>query len=148
MIWRALFVYAHLLAAGLAGGLLLAEYWMLARPLDRRQLRLLATVDMGYLLALIAVVATGLARASIGAGLQYYLGNRLFLLKLGILGLVAVAAVAATVRIVVWSREVRVTAFAPLTRDVERLRAVLGLQLGCFALLPLPAVLVSRGFGG
>ena len=41
MIWRALFTYLHLLAAGLAAGLLLGQHWLLKRPVDRTQLGLL-----------------------------------------------------------------------------------------------------------
>jgi putative membrane protein len=148
MIWTALFAYAHLLAAGIAGALLVAENWLLARPLDRRQLQLLARADLGYLLAVIAVVATGMARASFGAGLRHYLANPLFLLKLGIAAAWILAALVAAGQIAAWTREARpAPTFAPLSRDLERLRVLLALQVGLLALLPLPAALVARGFG-
>jgi hypothetical protein len=54
MIWPALFTYLHLLAAGLAAGLLLGQHWLLKRPLDRIQLGLLGAMALGQLLAAIA----------------------------------------------------------------------------------------------
>ena len=37
MIWRALFAYLHLVAAGLTAAMLVGQYWMLRRPVDRVQ---------------------------------------------------------------------------------------------------------------
>ena len=57
-------------------------------------------------------------------------------------------ALLAASRIAVWSREARFgPTFAPLSRDLERLRLLVSLQLGLLALMPLPAVLLARGFG-
>jgi uncharacterized membrane protein len=148
MIWAALYAYFHLLAAGLAAGLLLVEYWWLAGPIDRRLARFLGLADLAYLLALIAAAATGIARISFGRGADAYLGNHLFLLKLLLLAVVMVVAMLPTRQYVAWVREARsARSFAPLSRDLERVRAAVALELGLLALAPLPAVLVSYGFG-
>ena len=149
MIWPAVFAYLHLLAAGLAAAMLLVEYWLLKRPVDRIQARLLGAADLTWLLALIAALATGLARAGhFGLGPGYYLSNHLFLLKLGVFGVLAATAIAATLQFVRWNREARnAPVFAPLTREVERVRAVIALELGLFVLLPFLSVLAGRGFG-
>jgi len=145
----ALFAWLHLLAAGIGAGLLLTEYWLCRRMPDRTQARLLGTVDLGYQLALIASLATGLARALYyGQAADYYLGNRLFWLKIAIFLLVVLVAIAPTLQYIRWNREARTApTFAPLTRDLERVRASISLGLGLWLVLPLIGILVARGYG-
>lgn len=149
MIWRALFTYLHLLAAGLAAGLLLGQHWLLKRPVDRTQLGLLGAMALGQLLAAIAVLATGIALTTeFGMGGGYYLGNHLYLLKLGLFLLFAAVSAIPLTQYVRWNRASRGSAaVAPLGREVERVRASVSLAIGLMALLPLPAVLLARGFG-
>lgn len=149
MIWRALFAYLHLVAAGLTAALVVGQYWMLKRPVDRVQATLLGAMGLGQLLAGAAVIATGMALAStFGMGSGYYLRHPLFLLKMGIFAVLAVVSILPLLQYVQWTREARRRpAFLPLGREVERVRAALSLMIGLMALLPLPAVLVARGFG-
>lgn len=145
----AVFAWLHLLAAGTAAGLLLAEYWLCRRMPDRSQVRLLAIVDLGYFLALIASLATGLARLLyFGQEPQYYLANRLFWLKIAILVAVGLLATLQGAQYQRWSWEARTApAFAPLGREVDRVRAGIALGLALWLVLPLVAVLVARGYG-
>jgi putative membrane protein len=149
MIWRVLFTYLHLLAAGLAGALLIGQHWLLKRPVDRLQLGLLGAMALGQLLATIAILATGIALATqFGMGGGYYLGNFLFLLKMGLFLLLAAVSAVPLAQYVGWNRASRGAAtFVPLSREVERVRACLSLAIGLLALLPLPALLLARGFG-
>ena len=145
----ALFAWLHWLAIGVAWGLLLTEYWLCRRMPDRTQVRLLGMVDLGYQLALIASLATGLARAIYyGQDADYYLANRLFWLKITIFLVIVVVAVAPTLQYIRWNREARTApSFAPLTREIERVRGSIALGLGLWLILPLIAVLVARGYG-
>ncbi len=145
----AIFAWLHLLAIGVAAGLLLTEYWLCRRMPDRTQARLLGTVDLGYLLALIAGLATGLARALYyGQDIAYYLSNRLFWLKITIFLALVLVAVTPTLQYVRWNRDARTAPiFAPLTREVDRVRASIALGLGLWLILPLLGVLVARGYG-
>ena len=145
----ALFAWLHLLAAGIGAGLLLTEYWLCRRMPDRMQARLLGTVDLGYQLALIASLATGLARALYyGQSADYYLANRLFWLKIAIFLAIVLVAIAPTLQYIRWNREARTApTFAPLTRDLERVRASISLSLGLWLVLPLIGILVGRGYG-
>jgi putative membrane protein len=145
----AVFAWLHLLAAGTAAGLLLAEYWLCRRMPDRSQVRLLAIVDLGYFLALIASLATGLARLLyFGQDPQYYLANRLFWLKIAIFVGIGLLAALQNARYQRWSREARTApAFAPLGREVDQVRAGIALGLALWLVLPLVAVLVARGYG-
>ena len=145
----AVFAWLHLLAIGVGAGMLLTEYWLCRRMPDRIQARLLGQVDMGYQLALIGSLATGLARALYyGQDVPYYLANRLFWLKIAIFFMIVVVAVAPTLQYLRWNREARTApTFTPLERDVERLRASIALGLGLWLILPLIGILVARGYG-
>ena len=148
-IVTALFAWLHLLAAGIAAGLLLTEYWLCRRIPDRSQVRLLGAVDLGYFLALIASLATGLARALYYAREPgYYLDNRLFWLKIIVFMVIGLVALAPTLQYIRWNREARTApAFAPLTRELDRVRASIALGLGLWLILPLLAILVASGYG-
>ena len=145
----AVFAWLHLLAIGVGAGMLLTEYWLCRRMPDRIQARLLGQVDMGYQLALIGSLATGLARALYyGQDVPYYLANRLFWLKIAIFFMIVVVAVAPTLQYIRWNREARTApTFTPLERDVERVRASIALGLGLWLILPLIGILVARGYG-
>jgi len=147
-IVAAVFAWLHLLAIGVGAGMLLTEYWLCRRMPDRIQVRLLGQVDMGYQLALIGSLATGLARALYyGQDVQYYLANRLFWLKIAIFFMIVVVAIAPTLQYIRWNREARTApTFTPLERDVERARASIALGLGLWLILPLIAILVARGY--
>jgi putative membrane protein len=149
MIWRVLFTYLHLLAAGLAAALLIGQHWLLKRPVDRLQLGLLGAMALGQLLATIAILATGIALTTqFGMGAGYYLGNFLFLLKMGLFLTLAGVAALPLAQYLRWNRASRGTAaFAPQGREVERVRASIALAIGLMALLPLPAILLAAGFG-
>jgi len=148
-IVAAVFAWLHLLAIGVGAGMLLTEYWLCRRMPDRIQVRLLGQVDMGYQLALIGSLATGLARALYyGQDVAYYLANRLFWLKIAIFFTIVVVAIAPTLQYIRWNREARsAPTFTPLERDVERARASIALGLGLWLILPLIAILVARGYG-
>jgi putative membrane protein len=148
-IFAAVFAWLHLLAAGLGAGLLLSEYWLCRRMPDRLGVKLLGQVDLGYQLALIGSLATGLARALYyGQDAAYYLANRLFWLKIAIFLAIVLAALGPTLQYIRWNREARTApSFAPLTREVDRVRASISLGLRLWLILPLIAVLVARGYG-
>jgi putative membrane protein len=145
----ALFAWLHLVAVGVAVGLLLSEYWLCRRLPDRVQVRLLGTVDLGYFLALIGSLATGLARVRLeGQESAYYLANRLFCLKIALFIAVGLIALFPTRQYIRWNREARMApAFAPLTQELERVRGSIALQMGLMLLLSLVSVLLARGYG-
>lgn len=144
-----LFAYLHLLAGGLAAGLALAEYWAQSRAIDRRQARLLAALDLNYLLALAMAAATGIARAMQHAGgASFYFASDLFWTKIAVFVLLLAGALPASLQIARWHREARVApSFAPLPREAASLRACLMLELTCFGLLPLPSVFLDAPAG-
>lgn len=149
-IVAAVFAWLHLLAIGLAAGLLMAEHWLCRRMPDRLQARLLGQVDLGYQLALIGAFATGFARVLYyGQDGAFYLANHLFWLKIAVFVGIALVAIGPSLQYLRWNREARsAPSFAPLTQEVERVRSAIALGLGLWLILPLISILVARGFGG
>ncbi|MBP6513768.1 MAG: DUF2214 family protein [Steroidobacteraceae bacterium] len=149
MIWEVLFAWLHLLAVGLTAGLLLTQHWLLRRPVDRAQARLLGVVDLGYYLAAMGALATGLARAlNFGNGVGYYAANALFWTKMGVFAALVLVSALPSLQFIRWNREARsAPIFAPLSREIERVRACVGLELALVAFLPLLATLLARGYG-
>lgn len=147
-IIAALFAWLHLVAAGVGAGLLMTEYWLCRRVPDRQQARSLGMIDLGYALALIASLATGLGRALYyGQSAAYYAANRLFWLKIGLFLLLGAVAVAPSLQYIRWNREARTSpSFAPLSRELERVRTGIAFGLGLWLILPLIAILVARGY--
>ncbi len=145
MLAERLFAYLHLVASGLAAGLVIAEYWAQSRAIDRRQARLLAALDLNYLLALATAAATGIAcLMQHPAGAAFHLASDLFRTKLAVFALLLAGALPASMLIARWHREARsAPSFAPLPREASSLRACLVLELACFALLPLPSVFMA-----
>ena len=148
-IIAALFAWLHLLAIGVGAGLLLTEHWLCRRMPDRLQVKILGQVDLGYQLALIGSLATGLGRALyFGQVPEYYLANRLFWLKIAIFVMIAIVAIAPSLQYIRWNREARTApTFAPLTREIDRVRSSIALGLGLWLILPLIGILVARGYG-
>lgn len=148
-IIAALFSWLHLVSSAIAAGLLLTEYWLCRRLPDRIQARLLGQVDLGYFLALIASLATGLARMLYFAqDSSYYADNRLFWLKITLFVAIGLVAVVPALQYLRWNREARsAPTFAPLIRDVERVRASIAFGLGLWLIVPLLATLIAKGYG-
>ena len=107
-------------------------------------------VDLGYQLALIGSLATGLARALYyGQDADYYLANRLFWLKITIFLVIVIVA---------RRPDPAIHPLEPGGEDGPDVRAArpakssgsgasIALGLGLWLILPLIAVLVARGYG-
>jgi putative membrane protein len=94
-------------------------------------------------------LAAGLLRVFLGAkGVEYYLANTFFWLKMALFAAVGLISISPTFSYLVWRRRVRADAsFRPPMRDVARLRLALYTEAGLFALIPLCAAAMARGYG-
>jgi len=135
--------WLHFVAIFTTGGLLIAERALLRPALVTIEPRRLARVDLGYFIAVIAVVATGLARAFFGPkGWSYYASNPMFWTKIGLFVAVGIISIGPTRAFLRWRRAEHVPADA--VRSVARIVAI---ELALLALVPLAAVLLARGVG-
>jgi putative membrane protein len=126
----------------------LAKEWTLLRPgADALDIERLARADAGFGALAAIVVATGAARAVFGLkGWSFYAHNPAFHLKIGLFVLVGLLSILPTRAFLRWRRARRndPASRVPETewRSVRRWVAV---ELHLIALIPLAAVLMSRG---
>lgn len=109
----------------------------------------LVRVDARYGIVAAAVVAAGVTRVFFGAkGYEYYVVNIFFWAKMALFVGVGLLSVAPTYMYMVWRRCVRAdSSFRPPKDEIAQLRRVLYVEAGLFALIPLCAAAMARGYG-
>ena len=135
---------AHHLAVFALAAILAAEFVLLRPGLAGDRLALIGRIDgfYGGLAALVIII--GILRVVFGAtGWDYYAGNWAFWLKMAAFGGVGLASLPPTLAILRWRR----AGIAPTAADIGSLRPYLLLQLGLFALIPIFAAMMARGYG-
>jgi putative membrane protein len=139
----------HHLAAFSLAGILAAELALTAAALDDRAILRLARIDAWFGVMAAAMLAAGLARVFLAAkGVEYYQANVFFWIKMGLFVTIGVISIAPTFSFIVWRRRVRdAPAFRPPAGEVGRLRKALYLESALFALIPLCAAAMARGYG-
>lgn len=144
-----LVVYLHLAAMILIAVFLALEYLICVPGLARERVKLLAGIDLSYLIAAILALATGVARLVwFGKGAGFYLHNPVFYIKLALFVAIGLISVPPTMQYLRWMRILKMGAGA-VAADFEVLRArrYVLVELVLFAFIPLLAVLMARGVG-
>ncbi|HEV8692823.1 MAG TPA: DUF2214 family protein, partial [Lysobacter sp.] len=142
-------VYLHFAAMILIAVSLAVEYLICVPGLARERMKLLARIDLLYLIAAILALATGVARLVwFGKGAGFYLYNPVFYIKLALFVAVGLISVPPTMQYLRWVRMLK-TGAGEAAADFEVLRArrYLLAELVLFAFIPLLAVLMARGIG-
>ncbi|SRR5271166_5522956 len=139
----------HHLAVFSLAGILAVELALTASVIDDRTVLRLARIDAWFGIVAAVALAAGLSRVFFAAkGLDYYVANTFFWIKMGLFATVAVISVAPTYSFIVWRRHVRAdAAFRPPVSEVSRLRTALYAEAALFALIPLAAAAMARGYG-
>jgi putative membrane protein len=138
----------HLLILSLAG--LLAVERVLARPgLGGAALRTLGRIDIAYGATAGLVLVVGFCRVYLGAkGPAFYLENPIFWAKIAAFLVVGLLSTPPTIAIFKWRQRVKADpAFAPSAAEVAKVRRLLGWELIVFALIPIFAAAMARGYG-
>jgi putative membrane protein len=139
----------HHLAVFSLAGILSAEIFLTAGPIDDRMALRIVRIDAWYGIVAALVIAAGLLRVFFGAkGYEYYVANIFFWAKMALFVAVALLSVAPTYRYTVWRRRVRADpSFRPPKDEISQLRGVLYVEAALFALIPLCAAAMARGYG-
>lgn len=139
----------HLLIFSLAA-ILAAELAMVRPGLAGAGLKRLGIIDMHYGLIAVLILAVGFARVFYGIkGPDFYLGNHAFWAKLAAFLVVGVLSAPPTVRILQWRRQAKAAPdFALSPADVAGVRRFLVAEVAVFALIPVFAATMARGYGG
>jgi putative membrane protein len=139
----------HHLAVFSLAAILSAEIFLTAGPIDDRMALRLARIDAWFGITAAIVLAAGLLRVYFGAkGVDYYYVNIFFWAKMALFVAVGLLSVAPTYLYIVWRRRVRVDpAYRPPADEIAQLRRTLYVEAGLFALIPLCAAAMARGYG-
>jgi putative membrane protein len=138
----------HLLVFSLAA-ILAAELAMVRPGLSGGGLKRLGVIDLHYGLIAGLILAVGFARVFLGVkGPQAYLGNWVFWAKIAAFLVVGLLSAPPTIRILQWRRRARAEpGFALSGADVAGVRGFLVAEAAVFALIPVFAAAMARGYG-
>lgn len=139
-----LFNFGHFLGLAAFTAALAVELALFSRRVDGRTARRLAVADLVYGLAAALVIATGLLKVFAGDKPAVYYGhNALFHVKMTVFLLVFLMSIYPTMQFI----RNRRAADTDIVEYPGAVGTLLKVELAATALLPLLAVLMSRGFG-
>jgi putative membrane protein len=125
-----------------------AKEWTLLRAgAANVDIERLALADAGFGASAGAVLVTGALRATLGAkGWAFYAHNPAFHAKIGLFVLVALISIAPTLMFLRWRKARRGDpSFAVDAAQWKKARVLVMIELHLLALIPLAAVIMSRG---
>ena len=132
-----------------SAAILSAEIFLTAGPIDDRMALRLARVDAWFGIMAALVVAAGVLRVFFGAkGYEYYWVNIFFWAKMALFVGVGLVSVAPTIHVhrLAPARSRR-PSFRPPADEIKQLRQALYVEAGLFALIPICAAAMARGYG-
>lgn len=150
MLWLdAIFAYLHFTAVFVLFAFLSIELVLLKGELTTPAIRQLGRMDIWYFGSAIVVLATGVTRLMFGAkGPEFYLTAWPIYVKIALFLLVAVLSVNPALRFIHWRRELdHDAAWRVSAAEQRRMRRRVLLEVHIAALIPLVAVIMSRGLG-
>lgn len=138
----------HLLVFSLAA-ILAAELAIIRPGLGGASLRRLGIIDLHYGLIATLILIVGFARVYMGVkGPDAYLGNWAFWAKIGAFVVVGLLSALPTMRILQWRKTARADpGFALTDGEVRAVRPFLLAEVAVFALIPIFAAMMARGYG-
>jgi putative membrane protein len=133
----------HLLIFALFG-VLTAELVLVRPSLDQSTITRTARIDLWYGILAGVIVVVGFTRAIFAAkGWSYYEHNTFFWAKITTFVIIAILSVPPTLRYVRWQR----AGVAPSAAEIVVVRRILWAEVALFALLPIFAAAMARGYG-
>jgi putative membrane protein len=140
---------AHHLSVFTLAGLLVAEVVLLRPDLSPGRIRQLGAIDAAYGAVAGLVIVVGILRVIFGAtGPDYYIHNWAFWLKMAAFLLVGLLSIPPTLAILGWRRRLASDpAFSPDAATIGGLRRFYIAELVAFALIPIFAAAMARGYG-
>jgi len=133
----------HLLVFALFG-VLVAELALVGVAMAPASLARIASIDVWYGVVAGVILVLGFTRAILAAkGWDYYEHNLFFWAKIATFALVGLLSVPPTIAFIRWRR----LGGAPSAGEVARVRRYLWAEVVLFALLPVFAAAMARGYG-
>ena len=141
--------YVHFASIMLLTAFLVSQLCLCTRRLRLEQVPMLARLDLLYLVAAVAALASGALRVFVtGKGHAFYLGNPVFYIKLALFLAIGLVSISPTVQFLRWRRALNAGEQPILhANDIRTARRYILLELALLAFVPLMAVLMARGIG-
>ena len=148
MAYRWIFAALHLLALGIGLGAIWTRSRALREPLDRAGLARVFVADSWWGVAAALWLATGLTRlfSSLDKGTEYYINNRLFLLKMVLFITIVVLELAPMRAFIRWRIALR-RGELPDTTQAPAFATRSVVQAALVVLMVIAAAGMARGFG-
>ncbi|HEY2662164.1 MAG TPA: DUF2214 family protein [Caulobacteraceae bacterium] len=148
MLDLSLAIAHHLLVFSLAA-ILAAELAMVRPGLSGPGLKRLGIIDLHYGVIAGAIVVVGFLRVFYGVkGPGAYLPNPFFWAKMATFALVGLLSIPPTLRILAWRKQAKTEpAFSLDEAQVRGVRRLLIAEVALFALIPVFAATMARGYG-
>ena len=145
----AILAYLHFTAIFLLFAFLTVQVILIRQQLDMRTARLLGRMDIWYFSSAIAALITGFLRATVGAkGADFYFNAWPIYAKIALFVAVGVISVKPTLTLIQWRRAFEKDAAWRVPADEQRkVRRLVMIELHLAALIPVFAVMMSRGLG-
>jgi putative membrane protein len=140
---------AHHLLIFMLAGILAFEVGVIRLNLRREDILRVARVDIWYGILAAMIVAVGFWRAIYAAkGWAYYSVNGFFWAKLAAFAVVGLLSIMPTMRFIRWRQAAaKDAAFTPGESDIVNVRRLLWAEVAFFALVPVFAAAMARGYG-
>jgi len=138
----------HLLIFALAG-IIAYEFAVVRQSMTGADILRVGKVDLWYGILAGLIVVVGFARANFAAkGWEYYAHNHFFWAKIGCFAIVGLLSLWPTIQFIRWRGALKKDATAmPAPRAITTARRFLWLEVFFFALIPVFAAAMARGFG-
>ena len=134
----------HHLAVFSLLAIVVAELSLVRRGMDPAAVATVARIDLGYGALAAIALAVGVVRAVYAAkGWYFYSNNGFFWAKIAIFVVIGLLSVPPTLKFIQWRKLQHV----PQDAQVDAVRKYLWAELVLFALLPLCAAAMARGYG-
>jgi putative membrane protein len=145
----AILAYLHFLSIFLLFSYLIVELVAIKGELDGAGIRRIARADIVYFIAAMMVLVTGFLRLFLGAkGPDYYLQWWPIYAKVATFVVIGVLSVIPTLAFLRWKRSVaNDPAWKVPPEEQRKMRRIIMIELHLAALIPLFAVIMSRGLG-
>jgi len=145
----AILAYLHFVAIFMLFAFLTTQAILIRAPLEARTVRLIGRTDLWYFGSAFAVLVTGFLRAVLGAkGADFYFNAWPIYAKIALFVAVGVISVKPTMTFIRWRRAQDDNASWQVPPDEQaKVRRLIMIEVHLAALIPIFAVIMSRGLG-
>ena len=145
----AILAYLHFTAIFLLFSFLTVQVILIRQPMDLRNVRLIGRVDIWYFASAIGALVTGFLRAAFGAkGGDFYFGAWPIYVKIALFFLIAALSIKPTMTFIRWRRTLEAEpGWQVPAGEHAAIRKVVFIEVHLAALIPVFAVIMSRGLG-